>query len=73
MLSGLRSRLAGPPRGGIYVSCLGRGASLFGEHSEELRQVRDELGTFPLVGLYANGEVFRDRLFGYTGVLTLFT
>jgi hypothetical protein len=25
------------------------------------------------VGLYANGEVFRDRLFGYTGVLTLFT
>jgi small ligand-binding sensory domain FIST len=73
MLAHLKSRLSGPPRGGIYVSCLGRGVNLFGEDSEELRQVRDELGDFPLVGFYANGEVFRDRLYGYTGVLTLFT
>jgi small ligand-binding sensory domain FIST len=73
MLAHLRSRLGGPPRGGIYVSCLGRGASLFGEDSAELKQIRDQLGDFPLVGFYANGEISRDRLYGYTGVLTLFT
>ena len=73
MLSTLKSRLSGPPRGGVYVSCLGRGANLFGDDSEELKQIRDELGDFPLVGFYANGEIFRDRLYGYTGVLTLFT
>jgi hypothetical protein len=27
----------------------------------------------PLVGMYANGEIFNNRLYGYTGVLTLFT
>jgi small ligand-binding sensory domain FIST len=73
MLAGLKGRLSGPPRGGVYVSCLGRGAHLFGKESQELRQIRDELGDFPLVGFYANGEISRDRLYGYTGVLTLFT
>jgi small ligand-binding sensory domain FIST len=73
MLATLKSRLSGPPRGGVYVSCLGRGASLFGEDSQELKQIRDELGDFPLVGFYANGEIFQHRLYGYTGVLTLFT
>jgi len=73
MLARLKTRLSGPPRGGVYVSCLGRGANLFGEDSEELKQIRDELGDFPLVGFYANGEIFQDRLYGYTGVLTLFT
>ncbi|MCF7985772.1 MAG: FIST C-terminal domain-containing protein [Thiohalocapsa sp.] len=73
MLAHLKRRLSGPPRGGVYVSCVGRGANLFGEDSEELKQIRDELGDFPLVGFYANGEISRDRLYGYTGVLTLFT
>ena len=72
MITHLKRRLGGPPRGGVYVSCIGRGASLFGDESEELRQIRDELGDFPLVGFYANGEIFQDRLYGYTGVLTLF-
>lgn len=73
MIRSLKSRLSGPPRGGLYVSCLGRGANLFGEDSEELRLIRDHLGDFPLVGFFANGEIFQDRLYGYTGVLTLFT
>ena len=72
MLGGIKRRLGGPPRGGIYVSCLGRGINLFGPNSEELGLIRDELGDFPLVGFYANGEISRDRLYGYTGVLTLF-
>jgi len=73
MLAHLKGRLSAPPRGGIYVSCLGRGAQLFGDDSQELKQIRDELGDFPLVGFYANGEVSQNRLYGYTGVLTLFT
>ena len=73
MLVGLKARLAGPPSGGVYVSCLGRGANLFGDDSEELGLIREHLGDFPLVGFYANGEISQDRLYGYTGVLTLFT
>lgn len=73
MLRALQGRLSAPPRGGIYCSCLGRGVNLFGPDSAELRQIRDTLGDFPLVGFYANGEVSQDRLYGYTGVLTLFT
>jgi small ligand-binding sensory domain FIST len=72
MLQALKGRLARPPRGGVYCSCLGRGVNLFGPDSAELRQIQDTLGDFPLVGFYANGEISQDRLYGYTGVLTLF-
>jgi small ligand-binding sensory domain FIST len=73
MLQGIKGRLSGPPRGGIYISCLGRGVILFGPDSAELRQIQAALGDVPVVGFYANGEISRDRLYGYTGVLTLFT
>ncbi len=72
MLADLKSRLPGPPRGGVYHSCLGRGHTLFGEASEELRIIAEALGPVPLVGFYANGEISGDRLYGYTGVLSLF-
>mgnify|MGYP001261915753 CR=1 FL=1 len=72
MLGLIRRGLGGAPRGGVYVSCLGRGVNLFGEDSAELGLIRAELGDFPLVGFYANGEISQDRLYGYTGVLTLF-
>jgi small ligand-binding sensory domain FIST len=74
MLGELKRALRGKaPRGGVYVSCLGRGEGLFGPDSAELNLIREHLGDFPLVGFYANGEISRDRLYGYTGVLTLFT
>jgi len=72
MLESIRKGLYSRPRGGIYYSCLGRGASLFGPNSEELRMVSDTLGDFPLVGFFCNGEISHNRLYGYTGVLTLF-
>jgi small ligand-binding sensory domain FIST len=72
MLHEIRRGLSGPPRGGVYYSCVGRGISLFGPDSAELKLVRDLLGEFPLVGFYANGEISHQRLYGYTGVLTLF-
>ena len=45
---------------------------MFGPDSEELKQIAGELGEFPLVGFYANGEISHNRLYGYTGVLALF-
>lgn len=72
MLENIRQGMYSRPRGGIYYSCLGRGASLFGPDSDELRMIRDALGDFPLVGFFCNGEISHNRLYGYTGVLTVF-
>ena len=73
MLATMKSRLQGIPRGGLYYTCLGRGRYQFGDNSEELIMIQDELGEFPLVGFFANGEIFHNRLYGYTGVLVLFS
>ena len=72
MLGEFSRRLNGPPKAGIYVSCLARGPNLF-EHREELNMIRSALGDFPLVGFYANGEIAHNRVYGYTGVLTVFS
>jgi small ligand-binding sensory domain FIST len=58
--------------GAHYVSCTGRGAHLFGNPGAELAVIRHNLGDVPLVGFYANGEIAGDKLYGYTGVLSLF-
>jgi len=60
-------------RGSLYVSCLGRGREQFGNNSEEIKMIQKSLGDFPLTGFFANGEIHHDKLYGYTGVLTLFT
>lgn len=59
--------------GAIYVSCAGRGGPHFGAPSAELQIVRRALGDVPLAGFFAAGEIARQHLFGYTGVLTVFT
>ena len=59
--------------GALYVSCSGRGGPHFGGPSAELQIVRRALGDVPLVGFFAGGEIARDHLYGYTGVLTVFT
>jgi small ligand-binding sensory domain FIST len=58
--------------GALYVSCAGRGGPHFGGPSAELQIVRRALGDVPLVGFFAGGEIARDHLYGYTGVLTVF-
>ena len=73
MVKQLAGRLSGPPKAGIYVSCVARGVSLFGEEGVEATVIRETLGDFPLIGFFANGEISRDRLYGHTGILTLFT
>ena len=72
MLDDVGKRAESAIKGGVYYSCVGRGRYQFGENSEELKMIRDQLGDFPLVGFFANGEIAHKRLYGYTGVLTLF-
>lgn len=72
MLDSIRSGLFSRPKGALYFSCLGRGASLFGETSREVGMIREALGDVPLAGFFCNGEISHNRLYGYTGVLTLF-
>ena len=71
-IKNLKSRLPGPPRGGVYFSCVARGPNMFGEEGREMSLIRDHLGDLPLVGFYGNGEISNNRLYGYTGVLALF-
>jgi small ligand-binding sensory domain FIST len=59
--------------GAVYVSCSGRGGPHFGGPSAEMHIVRRALGDVPLVGFFAGGEIARNHLYGYTGVLTVFT
>jgi small ligand-binding sensory domain FIST len=59
--------------GAVYVSCSGRGGPHFGGDSAELQWVRHALGDVPLVGFFASGEIAHHHLYGYTGVLTVFT
>ena len=59
--------------GAIYVSCSGRGGPHFGGPSAELQIVRRALGDVPLVGFFAAGEIARNHVYGYTGILTVFT
>lgn len=71
---------ATPPRrilGALYVSCAGRGGPHFGGPSAELKLIEHALSpagqAIPLAGFFAGGEIAGQQLYGYTGVLTLFT
>ena len=72
MLRGAKARLSRPAQGGVYVSCLARGPHMFGSEDREMEIVREEIGDLPLAGFFANGEFSGGRIYGYTGVLSLF-
>lgn len=59
--------------GALYISCCGRGGPHFGAPSAEAQILRHALGDVPMAGFFAGGEVARHHLYGYTGVLTVFT
>lgn len=65
-------RAGGTARGAHYVSCIARGPHMFGSQGAEIASVRAALGDIPVIGYFANGEISHDRLYSYTGVLTLF-
>ena len=59
------------PAGAIYISCAGRGGAHFGGPHAEMQIIQHALGDIPLVGMFAGGEIARNNLYGYTGVLTV--
>ncbi|HET7773976.1 MAG TPA: FIST C-terminal domain-containing protein [Burkholderiaceae bacterium] len=61
------------PRGALYISCNGRGVHLFDEPGVELGLIAHHLKDLPVIGFAANGEIARDRLYGFTGVLAVFS
>lgn len=72
MLADVRRRLDGRrPRAAFYASCIGRGRHMFGADGVEAAMIQEQLGPVPLIGFFANGEISGDRLYGYTGVLTV--
>ena len=72
MLTELSARISHPPRAALYHSCVARGPNLFGAHSEEMAVVQRILGAeVPVAGFFANGEISKNRLYGYTAVLTV--
>ena len=72
MLQDLREACPHPPKGGIYVSCAGRGGIMFERDEAEVDMIREVFGDIPLAGFFAAGEIAGSRLFGQTGALTLF-
>ncbi len=72
MLGDLKRRSGGRVRGAVYHSCVARGPHQFGPGSVELSIVGEMLGDVPVIGFFGNGEVSNDRLYTYTGVLSLF-
>jgi small ligand-binding sensory domain FIST len=68
-----QAEAAGGIRGALYISCSGRGGPHFGQPHAEFQMVSQTLGRVPLIGFFAGGEIARHHLYGYTGVLTVFT
>jgi len=72
MLADVAGRVMGRTiLGGVYVSCVARGAEMFGTDEAETDMITEALGEFPLIGVISQGEFCHDRLYGYTGVLAL--
>ena len=72
MLDDLKRRATEPIKGAVYFTCLARGPNMFGTESAELGAIQDQLGDVPLVGFFCNGEISNNRIYTYTGVLSLF-
>jgi len=65
----------GSPRGGILVSCCGRGRNLFNEPDHDVRLIQALKGPLPLTGFFANGEIGpvgnKNFVHGYTSSLVI--
>ena len=63
------------PAFGLYFNCCARGSSLYGIPGIDSAYIRQALGDFPLIGMFGGYELApvgkSNRLFAYTGVLSL--
>ena len=72
MLDDLKRRAGDNIRGAVYHSCVARGPHQFGPGSRELTMIGETFVDVPVIGFFGNGEISNDRLYTYTGILSLF-
>ncbi|MEZ5857175.1 MAG: FIST N-terminal domain-containing protein [Hyphomicrobiaceae bacterium] len=73
MIGDLKGRVSGAPKAGLYFSCVARGPNLFKKKAHEMKAIKAAFGDIPIAGFFGNGEISNDRVYGYTGVLALFS
>lgn len=65
-----------PPLGALLFSCCGRGRGLFGRPHHDSSVVQERVGSIPVAGFFAQGEIGpvggRNFLHGYTASVALF-
>jgi len=65
-----------PVCGAMLVSCLGRGAGMYGEPDHDIKALQEILGPMPVAGFFANGEIGpvsrKPFIHGFTSVIGLF-
>ncbi|MHC9061838.1 FIST signal transduction protein [Nitrospira sp. CMX1] len=76
LLAADHARHRHPPLGALIFSCCGRGQGLFGKPNHDAGTATARLGSIPLAGFFAQGEIGpvggRSFLHGYTASLALF-
>lgn len=76
LLATVRAGHRHPPLGALMFSCCGRGRGLFGRPNHDATAAMKRLGSIPLAGFFAQGEIgpigSRNFLHGYTASLALF-
>lgn len=73
MLADIKRRCQGvAPRGAVYFSCVARSQDHLVQEPGELARIQAAFPDLPVVGMYCGGEIAKGRLYGYTGVLSLF-
>ncbi|GIR31017.1 MAG: hypothetical protein CM15mP45_03130 [Deltaproteobacteria bacterium] len=64
-----------PPSFGIYFNCAARGEALYGKSDVDIQLIHEQLGDFPLAGMFGGYEMAKVpsglQLYTYTGVLVL--
>lgn len=76
LLAADHARHRHPPLSALMFSCCGRGQGLFGRPNHDARTASARLGSIPVAGFFAQGEIGpvggRNFLHGYTASLALF-
>ncbi|RMH08190.1 MAG: hypothetical protein D6704_03565 [Nitrospirae bacterium] len=66
-----------PPRAALVFSCNGRGRRFFGEPHHDIRAILQHMGTIPVAGFFAAGEIGpvgnKNFVHGYTASVALFS
>jgi small ligand-binding sensory domain FIST len=66
----------GPARGGLVFTCNGRGSRMFGGPHHDVQCVVDAVGSVPLAGFFAAGELGPvggvNHIHGFTASVVLF-